>query len=64
MGKANCRDKNICIFCKMWLGTPPDTNYATGMSKFSNAKGMCKNDGEMHVPEDLCRSFTKNILYQ
>ncbi len=64
MGKANCRDTKICIFCNMWMGTPPDTNYATGMSKFTNKRGMCKNDGEMHTPEDLCSYFNKKLMYQ
>lgn len=63
MGKANCRKKNMCIFCKKWLGNAPDTNYVTGMSKYSNAKGMCQEDGEMHAPEELCRNFEKSILY-
>lgn len=63
LGKADCRKKNMCIFCKAWMGEPADTNFATGMSKFSNARGMCKNDGEMHSPDGLCRDFEKNILY-
>ncbi len=63
MGKADCRKKNMCIFCEAWLGEPADTNFATGMSRFSNAKGFCKNDGEMHSPEGLCRDFEKSILY-
>lgn len=63
LGKANHREMNMCIFCKAWLGEPADTNYATGTSKFSNAKGMCSNDGEMHSPNELCRNFEKNILY-
>lgn len=63
MGKADCRKKNMCIFCKAWMGNPADTNFATGMSKFPNAKGMCRNDGEMHSPDGLCRDFEKNILY-
>lgn len=63
LGKADCRKKNMCIFCKAWMGEPADTNFATGMSKFSNAKGMCKNDGEMHSPDGLCRDFEKNLLY-
>ncbi len=45
------------------MGEPADTNFATGMSKFSSARGMCKNDGEMHSPDGLCRDFEKNILY-
>ncbi len=53
----------MCIFCKEWMGELADTNFATGMSKFSNARGMCKNDGEMHSPDGLCRDFEKNILY-
>ncbi len=53
----------MCIFCKAWMGEPADTNFATGMSKFSSARGMCKNDGEMHSPDGLCRDFEKNILY-
>lgn len=63
MGKANCRKKNICIFCKAWMGEPADTNFATGMSEFSKARGMCKNDGEMHFPNELCKDFEKSILY-
>ncbi len=63
MGRANCRNKNMCIFCKAWLGEAADTNFATGMSKYSNAKGMCRQDGEMHSPDELCRNFEKSILY-
>lgn len=46
LGKADYREKNMCIFCKSWLGAPADTNFATGKSKFSNAKGLCRNDGK------------------
>lgn len=63
MGRADCRKKNLCVFCRAWLGEPADTNYATGMSRFSNAKGMCRKDGEMHSPDEICRDFEKNILY-
>jgi len=63
LGKADYREKNMCIFCKSWLGAPADTNFATGKSKFSNAKGLCRNDGEMHSPDELCRDYEKNILY-
>lgn len=63
MGKADYRNKNMCIFCTAWLGESADTNYATGMSRFSNTKGMCKNDGEMHSPNELCRGFEKKLMY-
>jgi len=61
--RANCRRKNLCIFCKKWLGDAPDTNYATGEAKFSDAPGMCKEDGKLHSPNEICRYFEKNLLY-
>ncbi|MCM1305633.1 MAG: hypothetical protein NC306_16260 [Butyrivibrio sp.] len=63
MGRADCRKKNLCVFCKAWLGEPADINFATGMSKFSNARGMCRKDGKMHPPDGLCREFEKDLLY-
>lgn len=63
LGKADHRKKNICVFCKAWQGEPADVNFVTGMSKFSNAKGICKNDGKMHSPDGLCKDFEKSILY-
>lgn len=63
LAKVDYREKNMCIFCKAWLGEPADTNFATGKSKFPNAKGMCRSDGELHSPNGLCKDFEKNILY-
>ena len=40
MGIANCRDDNMCMFCKYWLGKRPDTNYATGRTKYRKEQGL------------------------
>lgn len=26
----NCRDDNMCVFCKHWIGGEPNVNYLTG----------------------------------
>lgn len=63
MNKADHRKKNLCVFCKAWLGEPADANFVTGISRFSSAKGLCGNDGKQHAPDELCKDFEKNILY-
>lgn len=63
MGKVDYRSRNMCVFCTAWLGESADTNFATGMSRLPNAKGMCRNDGEMHSPDGLCRYFEKKLMY-
>lgn len=61
----NCRDTNICAFCKFWRGAPPSVDYITGESKVLSNKGLCAKDetGGVHVSTDLCPNFSKALSY-
>ena len=36
----NCRDSNICAFCKHWLGEEPNVEFRTGECRVSSSKIM------------------------
>lgn len=65
MPVVNCRNSNICILCKYWIGAEPESDYFTGMIKYQVTNGLCKIDksGQNHMSDGLCREFEKNILY-
>lgn len=65
MAKINCRETNMCMFCKYWLGKKPAANLITGDVKISPGKGLCSmdNTNKNHDPDGLCYMFKKNILY-
>lgn len=63
--KVNCRDANLCVFCRHWLGETPNVDYRTGECKISNCSGLCAKDtsGEKHKSTDLCPKFSKALSY-
>lgn len=63
--RANCRNENMCIFCKFWLGPDPKVNYRTGETKFDNCFGLCAKDAtnNSHKPDELCYQFKKRLDY-
>ncbi len=65
MAKVNCRHRNICVFCKNWLGPKPETDFLTGDSKIKIERGLCSLDtvDQYHKSTDLCHKFQKDILY-
>ena len=65
MSKVNCREVNMCVFCKYWLGEKPETDFRTGESNVKNRKGMCSLDetNQYHKSIDLCHQFRKNLIY-
>ena len=65
MKKINCREANMCIFCKHWLGKNPEIDYRTGECTVSPVKGKCAIDSteKYHMAGDLCHSFDKSIIY-
>lgn len=65
MPVVNCRDSNICILCKYWIGAEPESDYFTSMIKYQVTNGLCKigKPGQNCRSDGLCRKFEKNILY-
>lgn len=65
MGSANCRDDNMCMFCKYWLGKRPNTNYVTGFAQYETSQGLCQknNSDSKHNSTDLCPKFEKALEY-
>ena len=65
MGTANCRDDNMCMFCKYWLGKRPDTNFATGRTNYRKDQGLCQKDSSdsKHDSTGLCHKFQKSLEY-
>lgn len=63
--RVNCRDVNMCMFCKYWLGKEPDVDYITGMTKYTVTQGLCKKDSSnsKHDSDSLCYQFEKSIVY-
>lgn len=63
--KVNCRESNMCVLCKYWLGSEPEVNYITGLTKYTAEKGLCKIDesNSKHNPDDLCSQFEKQLSY-
>ena len=63
--KANCREANICAFCKHWIGSSPEVNYITGDSKVKKSSGLCAKDesDRMHNSTDLCSKFSRALSY-
>lgn len=59
----NCRDKNMCVLCKNWLGDESDMNYITGNTKVRKIMGLCRQDGQEHYQSDICRYFIKSSIY-
>lgn len=65
MAKVNCREENMCIFCKYWLGKRPKTNFHTGETILKMENGMCSLDdtNQYHKSIELCHKFKKDIIY-
>lgn len=65
MPKVNCREANMCVFCKHWLGKKPKIDLRTGESVVKTDYGICAMDetDQSHKSTDLCRRFQKDILY-
>lgn len=65
MKRVNCRNTNMCMFCKYWLGKEPDVDFVTGTTKYKSTKGLCKKDSTngMHDSDSLCYKFEKSIVY-
>ena len=40
----NCRDDNMCVFCKHWIGGEPNVNYLTGDCRDRIKDGLCAKD--------------------
>ena len=65
MVNMNCRNTNVCAFCKHWLGASPNVDYRTGESKVSSGKGLCAKDesGRKHTATDVCPKFSRALSY-
>ncbi len=63
--KINCRDTNMCVFCKYWLGENAKTDFRTGESTVKDGKGKCSLDStnQYHKASDLCYQFQKKLTY-
>ena len=61
----NCRDTDICAFCKHWLGSSPNVDYRTGDCKVPKTSGLCAKDnsGKKHKSTDLCPKYSKALSY-
>ena len=57
--KSNCRVDNYCVFC----GKQADVNYINGKSEIFDEQGLCSQHNEYREPTDLCKYFSRNILY-
>ncbi len=65
MKTVNCRNVEMCIFCKHWRGKKPQVDYRTGESQICLVKGQCVLDrtGKYYESDDLCNHFDKSIVY-
>jgi len=61
----NCRDSNICAFCKHWLGEEPNVEFRTGECRVSSSRGLCAKDttDSKHKSTDLCHKFSRALRY-
>ena len=61
----NCRDADMCVFCKYWLGDSPNVDYRTGECKVPNTSALCSKDnsGDKHKSTDLCSRYMKALSY-
>ena len=65
MKRVNCRNTNMCMFCKYWLGNSPNVDYVTGETKYTVTRGLCKKDtsNAKHDSDSLCYKFEKSLLF-
>lgn len=65
MGKTNCREVNMCMFCKYWLGRRPEVDSCTGNTKYKVEESLCKMDSTngKHRSDSLCHQFEKCLMY-
>lgn len=51
----NCRDDNMCVFCKHWIGGEPNVNYLTGDCRDRIKDGLCaKDSSEKNIEQKVC----------
>lgn len=62
---CNCREDNICAFCKYWLGSEPQPDYVSGECKVTAQFGHCKKDTSegRHKTTDLCHQFSRALRF-
>ena len=55
----NCRDDNMCVFCKHWIGGEPNVNYLTGDCRDRIKDGLCAKDSseKKHRAKGVCHMF-------
>ena len=60
----NCRDDNMCVFCKHWIGGEPNVNYLTGDCRDRIKDGLCaKDSSEKHRAKGVCHMFSRALRY-
>lgn len=61
----NCRDDNMCVFCKHWIGGEPNVNYLTGDCRDRIKDGLCAKDSseKKHKAKGVCHMFSRALRY-